>query len=153
VSASTCFRYIWFFPSFLRCVDLVHCRSERGEEPSREKDPRRFQIRLVIETAENLARLSRQLSLSARFELHHLLPTRTMKRFPSPRCESAMEIVRALDQRLRAQPKSQLRLLKLQAITVTHSISRSSPMDVFQNSNKYPRRASVLVSARQRISA
>jgi hypothetical protein len=32
------------------------------------------------------------------------------------------------------QPKSQRRLLKLQAITVTHSISRSSPTDVFQNS-------------------
>ena len=50
------------------------------------------------------------------------------------------------NQRLRAQPKSQRRLLKSQAITVTHSISRSSPTDVFQNSNKYPRRAWVLVS-------
>ena len=50
------------------------------------------------------------------------------------------------NQRLRAQTKSQQRLLKLQAITVTRSISRSSPTDVFQSSNKYLRHASVPIS-------
>src|SRR5260370_38901965 len=74
---------------------------------SREKDLRRFQIRLVVESAENLACLSRQLSLIARFAFHQLLPTRTMKRFASPRCVSAIQMVRARNRRLRVQPKSQ----------------------------------------------
>ena len=47
---------------------------------------------------------------------------------------------------IETQTKPQQRLLKLQAITVTRSISRSSPTDVFQSSNKYLRHASVPVS-------
>ena len=48
-----------------------------------------------------------------------------------------------LNMMFKLNPKA---FVKSQAITVSHSLSRSSPTGVFQNSNKYPRRASVLVS-------
>jgi hypothetical protein len=132
------------FFSLLRRFDSLAGPEEAKN--SREKDLRRFQIRLVMESAEHLARLPRQLGLSTLFELHHILPTRTMKRFASPRCVSAIQMVRARNRRLRVSLNHNRRLLKLREISVTHLVSRSSTMAVFQNSSKYPRRAAARVS-------
>ena len=71
---------------------------------------------------------------------------RTMKRFPSPRCASAIPIVRALESTAQSPASiTKASVEKLRAITATHSISHSSPTDVFRSSNKYLRRASVPV--------
>jgi len=61
-------------------------------------------------------------------ETHSAFHPNAQRNTSHRRCAS-IEIVRPWNPRLRAQPKSQQPLLKLQAIT-GHSISRSSPTDV-----------------------
>src|SRR5882672_4822014 len=104
---------------------------------------REFRINLASLSRLFAASTDRQFEFDKRSQLLIRTHNETLFRRRDARRQSRLF---APYQRLRAQPKSQRRLLKLQAITVTHSISRSSPTDVFQNSNKYPRRASVRVS-------
>jgi hypothetical protein len=122
-------------------VDFCDRRSGGGEEPSGESPPSDSDPFDDGEFQENLRCLSTLFAAGTnrgfKFEKSGqlLIRTRWQARSFAPQ-----------NQRLRPQPKSQRRLLKLQTITVTRSISRNSPTVVFQNSNKYLRRESVPVS-------
>jgi len=109
----------FFCPGY---VDSVIRGFGRGEEPSGANVPRLIQNPLETRVWKNPASFVKQENRNpespipvpkTRSAFHF---ARTTKRFPSPRCASAIQIVRPLESTAETQPNLQQRFLRLSAM-------------------------------------